>query len=114
PTPPPPASLPDALPSSPAGFTRYYQEREARLREVSAGYIRIHLQHSTSPGGGRLTIRVEDSGEGFDKSNCSAEGLSNSQYSGRGLALVDTLCDSVRYLGMGNEVEAVFSWVKDD
>src|SRR5690606_20017990 len=105
--------LDSAMKDTPEGFTRYYQEREARLREVSAGNIRIHLQHSTSPGGGRLTMRVEDSGEGFDKSNCSAEGLSNRQYCGRGLALLDRLCACVRYLGDASEVEAVFSRASD-
>lgn len=106
--------LDSAMKDTPEGFADYYQLREERLRSVTAGYIRIYLQHSTAPEGGRLTLRVEDSGEGFDMSNCLPEGLSNTQYSGRGLALVEKMCDSVRYLGKGNQVEAVFSWVNDD
>ncbi len=106
--------LDSAMKDTPEGFAQYYQLREERLHSVTSGYIRIFLQHSTSPEGGRLTLRVEDSGEGFDMSNCLPEGLSNTQYSGRGLALVEKMCDSVRYLGKGNQVEAVFSWVNDD
>ena len=59
-------------------------------------------------------MRIEDSGDGFDHATRSADTLTNVGYSGRGIALVETLCGTVTYLGCGNIVEVDFSWVSDD
>ncbi|WP_341939240.1 ATP-binding SpoIIE family protein phosphatase [Marinimicrobium sp. C2-29] len=103
--------LDSALKNTPEGFAQYYELRQARLDAVDKGYVRIHLHHSTDDDGGCLRVRVEDSGPGFQPDqDTTRHGLEQSGYSGRGLALVEKLCDAVRYMGEGNEVEAVFSW----
>ncbi|MDQ2078091.1 fused response regulator/phosphatase [Marinimicrobium sp. ABcell2] len=108
-------ALDSSLKETQDGFTNYYQQRQERLNEVSTGFVRLHLHHCTTDEGGTLTIRVEDSGPGFTgaKSQVREEPGAN-RYGGRGVALVDKLCDAVRYLGEGNEVEAVFSWRNDE
>lgn len=96
------------------GFSNYYRERQKRLSDVSEGYVRLHLHHHTVNEGGSLRIRVEDSGPGYVEGNAGGEPSPTAPYRGRGLALVEKLCDAVRYLGAGNQVEAVFSWRNDD
>lgn len=60
--------------------------------------------------GGCLTIRIEDSGPGFDYENCNVAVEDNNDICGRGVSLVKTLCDSITHLGRGNIVEAVYTW----
>jgi len=106
--------LDSSIKSTREGFERYYQLREQELERVRVGFVRIHLHHNTNEDGGLLRIRVEDSGPGFrQEEQASDRDLSRVGYRGRGLALVEKLCDAVRYLGEGNEVEAVFSWQND-
>ena len=95
------------------GFTRYYDERRKRLAALSEGFIRFHLEHVTQDDGGSLIIRVKDSGCGFAFQPCMDADYETAGYSGRGLPLIQTLCQSLRYLGNGNEVEVVFSWESD-
>lgn len=109
--------LDSGLKGTPEGFAHYYEIRQKRLEEVSEGLIRIHLHHSTTEEGGLLRIAVEDSGPGFDGLEEPGARVVSGQapgYAGRGLALVEKLCDAVEYPGEGNRVEAVFSWNADD
>ncbi len=101
--------LDSVLKSTPQGFDEYYRLRSQRLADVQDGYVRIHLNHSTHVDGGQLTILVEDSGEGFDRTQNR-----EASYGGRGLTLVEQLCETVRYLNGGNAVEAIFNWGHDD
>lgn len=105
--------LDSAIKKTPEGFAEYYRLRASRLEQADSGYIRIYLQHKTTAEGGTLTLRFEDSGEGFDVER-DLEKSDEASYSGRGLGLVEKICDSVRYLGCGNQVEVVFSWIDDD
>lgn len=108
-------ALDSSLKDTQEGFSAYYQQRQKKLDEVGDGFIRLHLHHNTTDDGGALKIRVEDSGSGFlGAKERLQEEPSVKHYRGRGLTLVDKLCDAVRYLGDGNEVEAVFSWRNDD
>ena len=59
-----------------------------------------------------MVIRVQDTGPGFCFERKTSELEENRDNSGRGLALVRTICDQVVYLGNGNVVEASFSWEK--
>ena len=107
-------NLRSSLKNSPQGFEQYYLERERRLQELVSGFIRFQLSHQLSDTGGKLLIMVSDSGDGFEhKNNLSAPPDPN-HYSGRGIGLVRSLCDSVRYLGVGNQVEAVFCWQSEE
>jgi len=102
------------LKKSPEGFSEYYLRREKLLNEVTTGFVHIYSAYSSNIDGGTLTLRVEDSGPGFDFSSRQGKELSTTGYSGRGIGIVEKLCKTVRYYGPGNKVEVVFAWVNDD
>jgi anti-sigma regulatory factor (Ser/Thr protein kinase) len=105
--------LDSSLKSSPDGFARYYEAR-ARALENLEGFVRFEMQSAGDDHGGTLTVRVKDSGAGFDYPS-DIESWRNPRsgprtYHGRGLVLLGELCESVRYSDPGNEVEVVFRW----
>lgn len=103
-----------AIKSSPGGFGEYYQARTERLEQLVTGWIRFELEHAPANGGGRLTIRLQDSGAGFDFSRKPADLESNQGFHGRGIPLVRSLCESLTYSGVGNQVEAVYLWENEE
>ncbi len=104
-------ALDSKLKTTPNGFAHYYQEREKRLTELVKGSINIELTHTPTETGGRLVIRVEDSGPGFDYQAKQTDSLEqNTGNYGRGVRLLNCLCESTRYFGNGNIVEAVYLW----
>lgn len=102
------------LKKSPEGFTEYYTKREKLLNEITEGFVHIYFTYSSNIEGGSLTLRIEDSGAGFDFSSRQGKELSITGYSGRGIGIVEKLCKTVRYYGSGNKVEVVFAWINDD
>jgi two-component system, HptB-dependent secretion and biofilm response regulator len=102
------------LKKTPEGFTEYYMRREKLLSEIKTGFVHIYFAYSSNIDGGTLTLRVEDSGPGFDFSARQGKELSITGYSGRGIGIVEKLCKTVHYYGTGNKVEVVFAWVNDD
>lgn len=102
--------LDSKLKESAHGFARYYQEREAKLNELEEGLIRIEINHNPVGDGGELTIRFQDSGEGFDYRSSQVSLEDNRSHSGRGVQLLNSLCDNVIYDGNGNIVEVVYRW----
>lgn len=114
--------LDSKLKSSPDGFAKYYQLRDQRCRELSrelkTAYIAVRIIHNGDSTGGVLTLRVEDSGAGFDYDKKLAPladpgAVTSSQsgsYSGRGLNLLSKLCSRMAYLGKGNIVEVDYTW----
>lgn len=102
--------LASALKESPDGFLRYYEERSKRLAELDKGEVRIEFTHQPKDGGGELTIRVTDSGPGFDFPTRPDRDEPNIVHFGRGITLLRKLCVSLEYQGSGNIVEAVYRW----
>ncbi|RYY04188.1 MAG: response regulator [Gammaproteobacteria bacterium] len=102
------------LKKSPEGFAEYYTQREKLLNEITTGFVHIYFAYSSNIEGGTLTLRLEDSGPGFDFTSRQGKELSITGYSGRGIGIVEKLCKTVRYYGAGNKVEVVFVWVNDD
>ena len=104
-------SLDASIKSTENGVAKYFELRDQRLESLEDGMIKVVVSHQPIEGNaGRLVIRVEDSGEGFDYKNKSAierEGINNSE---RGVALVRKLCRSVEFQGAGNRVKAVYEW----
>ena len=100
--------------ATPEGFARYYMERAARLAQLSDGELRIRLRHTATPEGGCLTMRIEDSGPGFDRASVGDMTEISGGHAGRGIKLVEELCGAVRYEGRGNEVEADYRWTRED
>ncbi len=102
--------LDSTLKATDSGFNAYYERRENALPDLQQGSITINLDYQGDVSGGRLVINVEDSGKGFDFKALEAAGTDKNEYSGRGIRLVQGLCASVEYQGVGNAVEAVFLW----
>ena len=97
------------------GFTDYYQRRIAALNALVEGFVRFEFVSHASDSGGYLSIRVHDSGPGFDVSILNAACASmTGAYHGRGLNLLYQLCDSLTFHGTGNDVEATFRWGESD
>ena len=92
------------------GFARYYQQRGQRLDELVSGFIRVHLQVVPEGTGGRLTLRVEDSGQGFDPQQVLSRPPAVDELSGRGLSLVQRLSNQCRWSSDGRTACVEFVW----
>jgi len=92
------------------GFIQYFQVRDERLHAAVDGCIKLSFDHQSTANGGRLVIRVQDSGLGFDSTQVFSRIDDNAGYFGRGIQLVKKLCREVEYSGAGNRVKAVYEW----
>lgn len=85
----------------------------------------ITLAHQYQANGGLLIIRVKDSGEGFDFQARESRKQQEAQpiryhgedapeekpnYFGRGLTLIDSICEKLIIHPPGNDIEAHFRW----
>ena len=103
--------LDSALKNSATGFSQYYELRETRLNELDSGWIKLSVESKPeTSGGGALVIDIEDSGPGFDLAAKTPALANNRGYSGRGISLVRSLCDSLTYDGNGNRSQAIYRW----
>lgn len=103
--------LESGLKQTPEGFARFYALREQRLTTLDTGHIHLHLEITPSAeGGGKILVRVEDSGPGFNFHWIVSGFPEQTQYVGRGIPLIRSLCEHVTYKGKGNVVEAVYAW----
>lgn len=102
--------LDSSMKDSPQGYMDFYQEKQKRLESMEDGHIQVSLRHELDgEAGGRLSLHLMDSGDGYDFKNVDAQ---KNQYSGRGLKLVSSLCTEVKVLGKGNSVMAYYDWGK--
>lgn len=105
--------LDSKLKDSADGFSAYYEQRERRLSELEGGYVWLGLEHQwVNENCGKVTIRIKDSGEGFEYAHMLKNLHEDRRLYGRGIALVGQLCKSLRFDGKGNCVEAVYEWEK--
>ncbi|CAI8789980.1 two-component system, HptB-dependent secretion and biofilm response regulator [Pseudomonas sp. IT-P100] len=102
--------LDSSLKRDASGFTLYYQQRNARLDELQDGYVRVHLQVAPKDDGGCLTIRVEDSGKGFDVERVMARPVDGIRLSGRGISLIRQLGRNARWSDEGRSARVEFFW----
>lgn len=102
--------LDSTLKSDAEGFAEYYLQRGARLAALREGYVRFHLNLLPESGGGRLVVRVEDSGPGFDGRAIQEQQLRVDRLCGRGLALVRQLSERCSWSADGRGVSVEFSW----
>jgi anti-sigma regulatory factor (Ser/Thr protein kinase) len=65
------------------------------------------MEHLPNETGGELLIRVTDSGKGFD---IDAIKTDKNEFSGRGLALIDSLCKDITFSNSGRQVDVTFEW----
>lgn len=103
-------SLDSALKSDAEGFAEYYRQRSQRLAALREGYVRFHLDLRPEAGGGRLIVRVEDSGAGFDGKAIQERQSRMGRLSGRGLDLVRQLSERCSWPADGRGVSVEFSW----
>jgi len=105
-------NLDSELKSSAEGFAEYFKLREHALKELTSGDIHIELSYYPHENSGHMHIKIKDSGSGFDV-NKQMQKLNNSTESvlyGRGVFLVNQLCESLVYSNNGSCVEAKFVW----
>ena len=102
--------LDSKLKSSTDGFSNYMKERENRLNTLTSGQIQIELKIRPHDSGGQIIINMEDSGSGFDIEGRENKVASESEPSGRGLILIEELCESLEYHSPGNKAVATYSW----
>jgi DNA-binding response OmpR family regulator/anti-sigma regulatory factor (Ser/Thr protein kinase) len=103
-------SLPSSLKFSHDGFSAYYTEREKRLAALIDGEVEIRVKHRPEADGGVLEVTIIDSGHGFDHQQFLARDFPEDGYSGRGLPLINAICEDFYYNPTGNAVTALLRW----
>ena len=101
--------LDSSLKSDPSGFAVYFETRESRLAGLDGGYVIFNLSVEQESTRRSILLRIEDSGEGFDFQNFTPP-PDKAALSGRGILLIQDLCESLEYHGKGNIAIARFSW----
>lgn len=89
------------------GYLDYYTQREERLNELKEGNVTINVSFEVDEKHGQLTVQFSDSGKGFDVNNLRKSDEDDSF--GRGVSLIDTLCDSVEYNDTGTSVTVTYT-----
>lgn len=99
--------------SSPEGFVQYYAEREQALKNLQSGTILFNIEHEPFNEGGLLTLRLSHDGDGFDIESTQellADFDVNDAQFGRGIKLVQSLCQRMDYEDFGRSVEIDYIW----
>ena len=113
--------LNSSLKNSDEGFTQYFHERTKRLENLgnSTTFIPTHFIYITLKcfpflNGGKVVINIKDSGKGFDLLKVIKQECVNKsdeiKLSGRGIELVNQLCDTLEYNENGTLVTASYTW----
>jgi len=94
-----------------SSFETYFEERQNRLEEIQQGFIKIMATRTYYQDRSALRLMVMDSGPGFDVPSHTAantpQELSWQAY-GRGIRVVASLADNLRFLDHGASVEVEF------
>ncbi len=85
------------LKSDANGFAQYFTDRESKLLSLKTGFVQFDLSCRQGDGFRDITIRIEDSGVGFDYKNYRPPKSNESALSGRGIVLVNAFCQSLTY-----------------
>jgi anti-sigma regulatory factor (Ser/Thr protein kinase) len=102
--------LPSEIKKSIEGFEQYVIARQEALDALSEGWIKVNLEFFPIEKGGKLLVRVEDTGTGFNYQQRLSDLADNVSFSGRGIPLVRSICKEVTYHGNGNRVQAVYAF----
>ncbi len=98
------------LKTDPDGFKSYFQTRESRLANLDSGYVIFNLSVEQVSTRRSILLRIEDSGKGFDFEKKNPARARDTDLSGRGIMLIQDLCESLEFHGKGNIAIARFSW----
>ncbi len=105
--------LDSGLKNDPDGFSNYYRMRDKLLESLEQGHIRMELMNEPCGDRAKLTIALHHDGEGFDFKSCLDEiDKGGYQPHGRGIKLIQNICDDIRYLDNGRRMEADYYWKK--
>ena len=102
--------LDSSLKADPSGFEKYFRTREKRLAKLKSGHVIFDLSVHQDKDRRNILLRVEDSGKGFDYDEHTLVTNWQMALSGRGIFLIQDLCDSLDYEGNGNIAVARLSW----
>lgn len=102
--------LSSTLKQSPDGFMTYYQQRETRIAELSDGFVQFRMDHRGNGESGVLTLTVSDSGRGFDYAAVMSVESGGNDYCGRGIPLLQSICNTIDFSEDGNEVVVTIPW----
>jgi len=100
--------LSSSLKSDPSGFSQYFSNRESRLASLKSGFIQFDLSCCQGHGFRDITLRIEDSGDGFDYKNHKPPASDEMALCGRGISLIRGFSESLTYEGNGNIASVVF------
>ncbi|NOX49177.1 MAG: fused response regulator/phosphatase [Gammaproteobacteria bacterium] len=95
------------------GFAQYYAARAAALENV-VGFVRFEISGLLVDEQVELRICCTDSGSGFDFETYIRRAQeaqdTGAKYHGRGVRLLNDLCQEVQYLEPGNQVRVLMEW----
>lgn len=88
------------------GFDAYYRLRAERLAALVEGEVTVEIRESSQAG--LIDIEVRDSGQGFDLNTQAATAAATSSHpgAGRGLHLLQCLCERVEHRNAGRHTIA--------
>ncbi|MBN9429248.1 MAG: fused response regulator/phosphatase [Burkholderiales bacterium] len=87
-----------------SGLDRYHELRCERLQSLTEGSIAIEIRALDSSG--HIEIDVKDSGAGFDYTNVLDTTEQDDALSGRGISLLQALCERIEHLESGTRTVA--------
>lgn len=102
--------LSSSMKDNPQGFIEYYKAREVALSELTDAYIVINVGHYATDAGGKLVVSIEDSGPGFNVDDMNRKMTDCTHTHGRGVNLLNSLCDQLTYYDNGKKVTAEYHW----
>ena len=104
--------LDSAIKNGSEGFAKYYQMRGEGLMNLKEGFVKVEVDHKPLTDGGEIVFDFIDSGEGFNYQKVLEAG--SKHYSGRGLPLLQKLCESIEYFDKGKHIRAVYRWTANE
>ena len=102
--------LDSGLKNTVEGFAEYYAARDAKLSVLEHGWVHIDTRVLSTDQGSCLTVRVSDSGDGFDTSQANLNNFDHEKPFSRGLTLVNQLCDSLQFSDHGSTLTVNYCW----
>ena len=92
------------------GFEKYYQLRRARLDTLNLAKMNLTLAHHFDRDGRTLSVSVSHNGTGFEPHTLQhvTDDL-HTGLCGRGIPIINRLCDSLTYTNGGRSATAVLS-----
>ncbi len=102
--------LDSSIKHNPDGFMKYYEERQSNLEELKDASLSIDISSYAEGTKGVISITIEDSGDGFDSESIESSLDTNNTGSGRGIALLKSMCRKLEYDKNGSKLNVEYEW----